>query len=70
MYMSNYNKKICKSLHYSGDNSKKFWKRVNSLPAIDQRVLYACGCLLQNMEHDVISWLETAEVEAKRKEVK
>lgn len=51
---------------YSGEESHGFWKRVNSLPSEEKRVMYACGVLLQNMEEDVLRWLVTAEIDAAR----
>ena len=50
---------------YSGNLSREFWERVNALPQPDQQVLYACGCLLQNLEGSVLQWLENAELRAR-----
>src|SRR5208283_3977621 len=37
--------------HYSGDNSKEFWTRVNKVkPLYVSALLYELGCTLQNLE--------------------
>jgi hypothetical protein len=51
-----------KDYHYSRYNSRKFWKRVNAI--VDQPThmdLYKRGCLLQNMEEQVLRLLKEAE---------
>ena len=40
--------------HYSGDKSRKFWKRVNSLRGKDWDAAYAMGVMLQNLEGSVL----------------
>jgi hypothetical protein len=50
-----------KDYHYSGDESKKFWKRVNSLPEPDNMVVYSLGVALQNLEEQVLRALTNAE---------
>jgi len=55
--LKNKNKKLLP--HYSGRLSHKFWDRVNALKKPDK--LYACGCLLQNMEGSILQWLENEE---------
>jgi hypothetical protein len=47
--------------HYSGDNSTGFWKRVNKLDGEEHAVLYALGCVLQNLEETVLRQLLGAE---------
>lgn len=47
--------------HYSGAASRRFWLRVNALPARENETLFACGVLLQNMETSVLHWLDDAE---------
>lgn len=47
---------------YSGPKSTAFWKRVDGLKHVeDRRSLYSCGVLLQNMEENVLHWLDAAE---------
>ena len=41
---------------YSGDKSRKFWKKVNALKK-DQSRMYALGCALQNLEEYVLEML-------------
>ncbi len=54
--------------HYSGDGSKKFWKRVNALNQYQfedkWEQLYRMGCVLQNLEELVIEDLIRAEQRA------
>ncbi len=52
--------------HYSGALSTKFWKSVHALPEPDKSTLYALGCVLQNVESDVLRWLRVAEDESNR----
>lgn len=49
------------SKHYSGNNSRLFWKRVNSLPPMESEKLYVAGCILQMVEADVLRRLNLAE---------
>jgi hypothetical protein len=49
--------------HYSGKLSIPFWKRVHKLSEINNEVLYKCGCILQNMELDILQTLQNAEKE-------
>ena len=49
---------------YSGPHSREFWRRVNALPPDARDVLYACGVLLQNLEHSVLRFLSNAERDA------
>ena len=51
---------------YSGKLSKEFWKRVNALPPGEQERLYTAGCILQNVEGDVLRWLAEAQREEGR----
>lgn len=53
-----------KDYHYSGDNSKAFWERVN---ALEERwgELYALGVALQNLEGQVLRALVDAERDEK-----
>jgi hypothetical protein len=47
---------------YSGDKSKKFWKRINAIPRIEGHLLlYTLGCALQDLEGRVLGALEDAE---------
>lgn len=46
---------------YAGDASRSFWNRVNRLKGEDHVVLYALGCVLQNLESDVLLRLRNAE---------
>ena len=50
---------------YSGPASAPFWNRINELPRRDKDVLVSCGILLQNMEEDVLKWLDSAEADAR-----
>lgn len=44
--------------HYSGKSSSTFWDIVNSLPKnADRQEMYALGCVLQNVEEDVLRTL-------------
>ena len=46
---------------YSDDESKGFWNLVNGLKNRENHAaLYALGCALQNLEHDVLRRLENA----------
>ena len=54
--------------HYSGDNSKPFWRRVNRLPDMQQREAYALGVALQNLEECVLNALRNSELEVRRRE--
>lgn len=50
------------SYHYSGNGSKQFWLRVNSLKKdTDREVLYSLGCALQDLEDRVLNQLQNAE---------
>ena len=51
---------------YSGDNSKLFWRKVNSLPDSEQSELYSLGVALQNLEGFVLKRLS----EVKKQSVK
>ena len=55
--------------HYSGPNSTKFWKRVNSFPySQGGQALYIAGCLLQDAESRVLQILHSfEEAELRRK---
>ena len=48
--------------HYSGDNSKDFWDRINKLTDRYEE-LYSLGVLLQELEGRVLCQLEGAEVQ-------
>jgi hypothetical protein len=51
--------------HYSGQASHEFWARINiDLLDEDRDVLYALGCVLQNIEEDVLRRLKNAEIAA------
>ena len=39
---------------YSGKSSSTFWDIVNSLKGADRQEMYALGCVLQNVEEDVL----------------
>lgn len=52
--------------HYSGDLSRKFWNKINTLSKIEQEKLYACGVLLQNLEGSVLTWLSNAKYTRKK----
>jgi len=49
--------------HYSGKLSTPFWKKVHKLSEKNCNILYKCGCLLQNMEGDILQTLQNAEKE-------
>jgi hypothetical protein len=51
--------------HYSGDLSTSWWKRVNALRGEDRAVMYALGCVLQNLEGYVLGQLQNAETAAR-----
>ena len=42
------------TLKYSGKQSTKFWKLVNSIPGKEGRKIYARAVKLQNIEEEVI----------------
>lgn len=42
---------------YSGKSSSTFWDIVNSLKGADRQEMYALGCVLQNVEEDVLRTL-------------
>jgi hypothetical protein len=49
---------------YSGDKSRKFWKRINRFSGeAPHDALYTAGCELQNLEEAVLTMLKLAEVE-------
>ena len=49
--------------HYSGDDSKWFWDRVNKLPRNEGgETAYMLGCALQDHEQRVMRYLEQAEL--------
>jgi hypothetical protein len=48
--------------HYSGDGSTWFWDRVNALTGEEHAVVYALGCVLQDLEQRVLRQLRNAEV--------
>ena len=51
--------------HYSGDKSRAFWSRINKLtPESKRDAFYSVGCILQNLEQDVLWQLRLAEKEA------
>lgn len=52
---------------YSGARSRPFWARVKALPASHRHQLYSCGVLLQQLEAQVLNWLDDAEVVAARR---
>ena len=39
---------------YSGDESKKFWDTINRVKNPKGSEAYALGCVLQNIEEDII----------------
>ena len=48
--------------HYSGDKSKAFWKRVDSVKNAKKRSeMYVLGCILQSLEGYVLDALSDAE---------
>ena len=55
---------LVKDARYSGDGSLWFWNRVNALRGTEHEVLYALGCILQNLEDDVLRQLKIAEIQA------
>lgn len=52
---------------YSGKESRAFWERVNAL-SIGSGVVYALGCVLQNIEWYVLTQLDNYETQSKREE--
>jgi hypothetical protein len=49
--------------HYSGDASKRFWRRVNRLPwAQYGETAYVLGLMLQEFENSVMQYLENTEL--------
>lgn len=47
---------------YSGEDSIKFWKRVNALPRNQGgETAYVLGCVLQDLEERVIRYIEQRE---------
>lgn len=40
---------------YSGDSSKAFWDRLNSIKGTRGAMLYTLGCILQDLECNFIS---------------
>jgi len=42
---------------YSGKSSSTFWDIVNGLKGADRQEMYALGCVLQNVEEDVLRTL-------------
>lgn len=57
-------------LYYSGDNSRKFWKRINKLKGIEHDVFYSLGVILQNLEQDVLHKLYLCEQRKKEGKLK
>ena len=49
---------------YSGRRSVAFWDRLNALPPEEQKRLYFCGVMLQDIEQKVLGWIEAAEWKA------
>ena len=43
--------------HYSGEESRDFWRIVNSLPDKEQHAAYSLGVALQNLEAQVLKHL-------------
>ncbi len=52
--------------HYSGDLSRGFWKRVNTLPDDKVGEAYSLGVVLQNLEEDVLRMIANLEAEVSR----
>lgn len=44
--------------HYSGDKSRKFWDRINSLPEPHRVIAYTLGVVLQNVETDILRLID------------
>jgi hypothetical protein len=53
--------------HYSGPNSKRFWKRVNKVGGPEGDALYLLGLTLQELEERVLFCLERQEDIARSK---
>ena len=53
---------------YSGDKSKRFWRRVNAIEnEAERKVLYQLGRELQSLEEDVVRKLKAARKKAKNR---
>ena len=44
--------------HYSGENSRYFWDKINKIEGKKGKKLYVKGCRLQNLEEEVLKELE------------
>ena len=44
---------------YGGRNSHAFWRRVNALKGKDHDAAYSMGCILQNLEHSVLQFINS-----------
>lgn len=48
--------------HYSGVNSRKFWRRINKIKSEQaHEALFSVGVILQNLEGDVLNMLRIYE---------
>ena len=47
--------------HYGGGRSEDFWRRVNQLDEPASGIVYALGCVLQDLETRVLRQLSNAE---------
>lgn len=45
---------------YSGENSKEFWKAINNLPENKWDEAYSLGCVLQNIEEQILKMINQA----------
>lgn len=46
------------SYRYSGENSKDFWKQIDTLKGWRQKEMYALGCSLQQLEEFTLKRME------------
>ncbi len=44
--------------HYSGENSKPFWDKINTLKGSEHEIMYSMGVRLQNIEGTVLTELK------------
>ncbi len=45
---------------YSGEESQSFWDTVNALPRKSHETAYMLGVVIQNLEHDVLNYINNA----------
>ncbi len=58
--------KVLLQSRYSGQPSRRFWKRVNSLKGKNHEAAYDMGCMLQDLEGRVLRFINEILPEAKR----